>query len=709
MNASSSLLKARQGDGKLQAKLVAMNDQVALNQVLAAQYTSDWARLNEQYLLASIAQVASYLQAPGTSVTLLEPIQPPAAIDQLCQMFQLSSFERAIVLLCAGMELQSDLARLLASSSDDPQRASPTFSLALTHLPQGHWSALTPESPLRRWHLIELGTASTLTHSPLRLNERILHFLLGDTQLEPQLIGLVTALPTASTPPLPQSQQQLVVEVLTLLQSAQAPSLVQLCGYDSATKRAIATVVCAEMGCGLLNLSADSFPTDLNQLHLIQTLLEREALLTNSLLLLDCDGMQESVEGSQISHPQISAIARLMETCHKSMFVFSRDRRSARQRPVFSFEVTQPTTTEQRQIWLQSLEAALEQEAGVRYGAEPFQIIPQIDKLVSHFSLSPLVIQMVCNQCLPQQASVSLEFPLSSRSEPPSPSEHSLAERLWKACLSYARPQMEELAQPIRSQVDWDDLVLPDKEKQILQTVATQVRQRAKVYEQWGFANKGQRGLGISALFAGGSGTGKTLAAEVLANELHLDLYRVDLSAVVSKYIGETEKNLRRIFDAAEMGGAILLFDEADALFGKRSEVKDSHDRYANMEVAYLLQRMEAYRGLAILTTNLKNSLDQAFLRRLRFVVHFTFPEVAQRAEIWQRVFPKSTPIQNLSYQKLARLNVSGGNIRNIALNAAFLAAETNVPIQMQHLLQAAQSEYIKLERPLTEAEIKGW
>jgi SpoVK/Ycf46/Vps4 family AAA+-type ATPase len=195
----------------------------------------------------------------------------------------------------------------------------------------------------------------------------------------------------------------------------------------------------------------------------------------------------------------------------------------------------------------------------------------------------------------------------------------------------------------------------------------------------------------------------------VLANELHLDLYRVDLSSVVSKYIGETEKNLRRIFDAAEMGGAILLFDEADALFGKRSEVKDSHDRYANMEVAYLLQRMEAYRGLAILTTNLKNSLDQAFLRRLRFVVHFTFPEMAQRTEIWQRVFPKSTPIQNLSYQKLARLNVSGGNIRNIALNAAFLAAETNMPIQMQHLLQAAQSEYIKLERPLTEAEIKGW
>jgi SpoVK/Ycf46/Vps4 family AAA+-type ATPase len=382
--------------------------------------------------------------------------------------------------------------------------------------------------------------------------------------------------------------------------------------------------------------------------------------------------------------------------------VFSRDRRSAHQRPVFNFEVTQPTATEQRQLWQQSLKAVLDAE-----NAEPngTAIRTQIDKLVSHFSLSPLAIQTVCDQSLAQQ---------SASACPPHSSEcltaHlTLVEHLWRNCLSYARPKLEELAQPIRTQVTWDDLVLPDKEKQILQTITAQVRQRAKVYEKWGFANKGQRGLGISVLFAGSSGTGKTLAAEVLANELHLDLYRIDISSVVSKYIGETEKNLRRIFDAAEMGGAILLFDEADALFGKRSEVKDSHDRYANMEVAYLLQRMEAYRGLAILTTNLKNSLDQAFLRRLRFVVQFPFPDAVQRAEIWQRVFPKLTPTENLSYHKLARLSVPGGNIRNIALNAAFLAADADSPVQMQHILQSAQSEYIKLERPLTEAEIKGW
>jgi SpoVK/Ycf46/Vps4 family AAA+-type ATPase len=280
---------------------------------------------------------------------------------------------------------------------------------------------------------------------------------------------------------------------------------------------------------------------------------------------------------------------------------------------------------------------------------------------------------------------------------------------LWEICRGQARRGLENLALRIEPAATWNDLVLPGAQRQLLREMASHVRQRSKVYEQWGFAAKCARGLGISALFAGASGTGKTMAAEVLANELRLDLYRIDLSSVVSKYIGETEKNLRRVFDAAEQSGAILLFDEADALFGKRSEVKDSHDRYANIEVSYLLQRMEAYRGLAILTTNRKESLDSAFLRRLRFVVQFPFPDAAQRAEIWRRIFPRNTPTENLDLARLSRLNVAGGNIRNMALNAAFLAADGNEPVRMKHLLRAARSEYTKLEKPLTESEIGGW
>jgi SpoVK/Ycf46/Vps4 family AAA+-type ATPase len=265
------------------------------------------------------------------------------------------------------------------------------------------------------------------------------------------------------------------------------------------------------------------------------------------------------------------------------------------------------------------------------------------------------------------------------------------------------------LAQRIEPAAAWDDLVLPEPQRQTLREIAVHVRRRATVYDDWGFAARCSRGLGISALFAGPSGTGKTMAAEVLANELRLDLYRIDLSQVVSKYIGETEKNLRRVFDAAEDGGAILLFDEADALFGKRSEVKDSHDRYANLEISYLLQRMEAYRGLAVLTTNRKDALDAAFLRRLRFVVTFPFPDAGQRARIWQRIFPGQTPTEGLALDKLARLNVAGGNIRNIALAAAFLAADEGEPVGMAHLLRAARGEFAKLEKTLTEAELKEW
>jgi SpoVK/Ycf46/Vps4 family AAA+-type ATPase len=280
---------------------------------------------------------------------------------------------------------------------------------------------------------------------------------------------------------------------------------------------------------------------------------------------------------------------------------------------------------------------------------------------------------------------------------------------LWRSCCAQSRARLESLAQYIEPVATWEDLVLPPVQLQTLRQITAQVRQRQRVYQDWGFSQKSSRGLGISALFAGGSGTGKTMAAEVLANELCLNLYRIDLSQVVSKYIGETEKNLRQVFDAAEDGGAILLFDEADALFGQRSEVKDSHDRYANIEVSYLLQRMESYLGLAILTTNMKASLDSAFLRRLRFTVQFPFPDTSQRAEIWRRVFPQATPTEGLNPEALARLNVAGGNIRNMALTAAFLAADEDRPIAMRHLLSAARSEYAKLEKTLTDAEVRGW
>ncbi len=282
-----------------------------------------------------------------------------------------------------------------------------------------------------------------------------------------------------------------------------------------------------------------------------------------------------------------------------------------------------------------------------------------------------------------------------------------IATVLWDRCRSLTKPRLDELANRIDTKATWDDLVLPDEQMRLMRSITDQMRERYKVYNEWGFGARMNRGLGIAALFAGESGTGKTMAAEVIANDLRLNLYRIDLSSVVSKYIGETEKNLRKMFDAAEQGGAILFFDEADALFGKRSEVKDSHDRYANIEVNYLLQRMESFSGLAILATNVKSALDSAFMRRLRFIVNFPFPASADRKRIWQNAIPPQTPQEELDFDRLARLNVTGANIQSIALNAAFQAAGAGQSVTMPGLLTAAYIEMRKLDRPLTGADLR--
>jgi SpoVK/Ycf46/Vps4 family AAA+-type ATPase len=272
---------------------------------------------------------------------------------------------------------------------------------------------------------------------------------------------------------------------------------------------------------------------------------------------------------------------------------------------------------------------------------------------------------------------------------------------LWQAARERASREIDTLADRLAPHYTWDDIVLPDHVIHDLRAAAAQVRHQTLVYGDYGFARKYPRGRGISMLLSGPSGTGKTMAAEVIANDLGLDLYHIDLSRVVSKYIGETEKNLRAVFEAAEASGVVLLFDEADALFGKRSEVKDSHDRYANIEVSYLLQRMESYTGLAILATNMKSHLDAAFLRRLRYVVDVPFPDATARRLIWQKSIPAEMPCAGLDFDALARLDIPGGNIAVIVVNAAFLAAEDGQPLNMRHLAQASRAEYRKLDREL--------
>ncbi|MEW6732883.1 MAG: ATP-binding protein [Acidobacteriota bacterium] len=651
--------------------------------------SNNWHEANQRYLMARLfamretlnRHIARLQQAPekssdGVVEKMLQEtmlaLPGSSSLDTLRTAFGLSNFELEVILLCAGVELDSTFAQLCAVAQGESQRTLPTFGLALAVLPEAHWSALIPTAPLRRWRLVEVGTGDTLTNSQLRIDERILHYLTGISYLDIRLQGLIERVihPTS----LPLSHRELAQKVVDCWsRSMEAPGwpVIHLCGDEQVGKQAMAAFACATLGLQLHVLRGADVPVVVTEREALFRLWEREAVLSNSALLLDYDESDNS-----------RAIYSFIENVRGMLLIASREPLRIWKRQVIRLDVNKPSATEQQYLWQEAL------------GSLASQLDGQLEVLVSQFSLGVQGINA---------ASAHLQGGLSNGREKP------LSVMLWDSCRTQARSRLDDLAQRIEAVAGWDDLVVPDPQRNTLHDVVAHVRQRAKVYERWGFATKGTRGLGISALFAGASGTGKTMAAEVLANELRLDLYRIDLSQVVSKYIGETEKNLRRVFEAAEEGGSILLFDEADALFGKRSEVKDSHDRYANIEVSYLLQRMETYRGLSILTTNMKTALDTAFLRRIRFIVQFPFPDVAQRAEIWRRVFPSNTPTENLDINKLARLNVTGGNIRNIALNAAFLAADANEPVRMLHLLRAANTEYAKLEKLPTEIEIRGW
>jgi hypothetical protein len=270
---------------------------------------------------------------------------------------------------------------------------------------------------------------------------------------------------------------------------------------------------------------------------------------------------------------------------------------------------------------------------------------------------------------------------------------------------------LDRLARRIEPRAGWDDLVLPPAVSVQLRELVVRVRQRDHVMDDWGMGAASSKGRGIKALFAGDSGTGKTMSAEVVARALGLDLYVIDLSTVVDKFVGETEKNLDRIFGEADRINGVLLFDEADALFGKRSEVKDAQDRYANVEVAYLLQRMELFEGLAILTTNLRSNLDEAFSRRLDALVDFPLPDDADRMRLWRLNFTGKAPrADDIDFAFLAgAFKLSGGSIRNIVLGAAYLAAEQDQPIAMADLIRATAREYRKLGHLCTEAEFGAY
>jgi hypothetical protein len=639
---------------------------------------NNWFKLTQKASPSTKKPANEEIELARQDMIKLENNNPPPALILLEKSLGLSKFDSHVLALCAAMELNTRIADLCAKAQGYPNKPYPNFNLAFALFDDPDWNALAPNAPLRYWRLLEINqpSAQALTSSAISIDERILNYLKGLNYLDDRLAPLMDPMTSRQDDgALPPSQQWAVDHIIGHLTAANGKErlpYIELLGHDIASKRLIAGKVAHASGLNLYAIDLKTLPSHTGDFETFVRLWQRESMLMPLALYISIDGASEAEK---------TLLKRFLERCNGTVFLDRLDSKAESVRNRISVEINKPTPQEQQRLWIEALQ-----------DHSAYQTEEQPQRLSEQFSFSQDEIKYLAKAAL----AIDSQNPAALND-------------LWKTCRIAARAGMEQLATRIDAKAEWDQLVLPQEQKTLLRQITDQVILRNRVYNAWGFREKMNRGLGINALFAGESGTGKTMAAEVIANELQLDLFRIDLSAVVNKYIGETEKNLRKLFDAAEDSGAILFFDEADALFGKRSEVKDSHDRYANIEINYLLQRMESYRGLAILATNMKNSLDKAFMRRLRFIVDFPFPGVEERKDIWKKAFPPDTPVdQALDYQRLAALNLTGGSIQNVALNAAFLAAqENNGRVTMPLILSAARTEFKKLERPAKESDFR--
>ena len=526
----------------------------------------------------------------------------------------------------------------------------------------------------------------------IKLNDRILRFLLGNGDLDARLDGFAKLLyPVHSLdealidPSIKAEAKAIMAHHFSGDPSEWDRLIVGLHGPRGVGKRDLALALCDQLGCPLLHVDMALLAARTKDAASMLRLAFREGLLQQSALYLDhLDRLPE--EDAQTS-AWLKTLAHVIDDYGWLTFLGTEKTWSPAEafgeRAFHSIEFSGPDASIQRAAWERALMSAAPD-------LEP----SWSEQLVSRFSLTPGQIRAAARWA---------ERRCVIRHDARGPS----LTDLYAACRHQSCHRLGELAIKIEPRYGWSDVVLPEDTLAQLHEICSQVRHRHRVLGEWRFERKLSYGKGLSALFVGPSGTGKTMAAEVIANELQLDLYKIDLSTVVSKYIGETEKNLAKIFGEAESSNAILFFDEADALFGKRTKVSDAHDRYANIETSYLLQKMESYAGVAILATNFQENIDEAFARRIRFLVDFPFPDAERRQQIWRTHFPAEAPTsREIDYAWLGQqLQITGGNIKNIALNAAFLAAEDGGEIAMDHVLRGAKREFEKIGKLWNEKE----
>jgi len=616
---------------------------------------------------------------PAPAAAGLGPPVEGSALDAMADWFGLTEFEVAVVVLAAGMEVSPDLANLCALAQGDPGLRYPTVMLALAvfaELDGASQAAFAPTSPLRLCRLIVTDAVQTSTRLQLHLAipSAVLSFLIGQPVMDEALAEFIREVEFA--PQLP-SDAALARRLAATFATSGDEATIHL--VSSPTRRAlgVAAGTLAELGFTPFHLPLARLTADAERLG-VARIWRRDRFGLGGALLVSFEEPPAEF--------QLSALDRLLgEGSGPAILIGVGGQTVAERasRPVI--RVPLPTADQDEVAGHLAATLGLEATPGLREVAGRFRL--------------PLSTLDSCAVIARAEAQAE---------QSPAPIE-AILPRLLPLLRDQAREAMGGLADPIPVRMSLDDLIVPDSARAVLNQIVARQRNRALVLDGWGFRESGGGPQGISVVFAGSSGTGKTMAAEAIAHALELDLFRVDLSRVVDKYIGETEKRLAALFDAADSTDAILLFDEADILFGRRTEVRDSRDHYANLEVGYLLQRIETFRGVAILTTNLPNAIDEAFSRRFAFTLHFEFPTLDERREIWRRAFPAKAPTAELDWDKVARLSLSGGQIRLVVVNAAMLAAEEGHAIGMSHIARALISEYSKQRRRVPPAEFEGW
>lgn len=622
----------------------------------------------------------------------------------LVKLFGLSALQREVLIICLGPEIDLKYERLYGYLHDDMTKKRPTLDLVMRLLCASFAERLEvrrilePGSPLVEWNLVSLHDdpgirRPVLPARYLKLDERIAGYLLGSDQIDERLLALADPQAGRQGAGMPSEVNVCLEQWIAAWEQTwqkRAPILL-LHGKYGSGRHAAAKRLAEGLNKPCLMFSSRGLAASGLRTEHVVRLAEREALLCEGLVCWSqVDDLIQPDGETELSREHDAFIHAVAQGHAPVILIGSKSWEPGRQlagRPFLRLGFPESSYGERKSAWAERLNGSNQLTE------------TEISSLAGRFRLTPGQIG----------DAVSRAYTLMWARDPASTTL--LRADIDAASRDQSQNRLGTLARKLTPRYQWEDIVLPKQQLATLHMICATIRQRPTVYGDWGFDKKLSLGKGLIALFSGPSGTGKTMSAEIIANELGLDLYKINLSAVVSKYIGETEKNLEHIFGEAQDSDSILFFDEADALFGKRSEVKDAHDRYANIETAYLLQRTEEYNGLVILASNIKKNMDEAFVRRLHFMLDFPFPEEIERLEIWKRTFPVQAPTApDIDLAFLARkLKISGGNIRNIILAAAFIAADEQARISMRHLVRGASYEYQKMGKMIVEADFEQY